>query len=144
MFKSMIAFWEMSESDLKTFVIVLGTVCALALIVAVILAVRIVKGNKGKVAVSKEDKVQTASEYLEEMEMRGEFMVLARNVIYSVGVEGQIAAGKYLLENTIDSEPDFNVRFNGLVKEFHSGDTVYLAAGDTICGVSTSIMIKRV
>lgn len=144
MLKSMIAFWEMSESDLKTFVIVLGTVCALALIVAVILAVRIVKGNKGKVAVSKEDKVQTASEYLEEMEMRGEFMVLARNVIYSVGVEGQIAAGKYLLENTIDSEPDFNVRFNGLVKEFHNGDTVYLAAGDTICGVSTSIMIKRV
>ena len=104
MLKSMIAFWEMSESDLKTFVIVLGTVCALALIVAVILAVRIVKGNKGKVAVSKEDKVQTASEYLEEMEMRGEFMVLARNVIYSVGVEGQIAAGKYLLENTIDTD----------------------------------------
>lgn len=139
-------FLALDESGLETYVTILAVVCAIALIVAIALAVYIIRGNKGKLK-TKEDKgerVQTASEYLEEMEMRGEFYVLARNVIYSAGAQGQISTGKYIVESSIESEEKFNVRFNGLVREFSKDDSIYLAEGDTISGVSNSILIKKV
>lgn len=70
-------------------------------------------------------------------------IVLSRNVIYSAGFNGQIGAGKYVLLSADKSTDKFNVRFNGLVKEYSSGDTLFLADGDTISPVSGSVVLSK-
>ena len=69
-----------------------------------------------------------------------EHLVLARNVIAAVGHEGQIAAGTYAL-SAADGEEAFNLRLNGLVREYHNGDTVTLTDGDTLCPVSGAVIV---
>lgn len=70
-------------------------------------------------------------------------IVMSRNVIYSVGLDGQMRSGKYTLTNADNSADKFNVRVNGLVREYANGDTVALANGDTISPVSGSVVLSK-
>lgn len=70
-------------------------------------------------------------------------IVLSRNVVYSAGLNGQIGTGRYALLSADDSTDKFNVRLNGLVQEYSSGDTVVLADGDTISPVSGSVILSK-
>ena len=69
-------------------------------------------------------------------------LVMSRNVIYSVGVDGQLKAGKYTLECAHDATAKFNARINGLVREYEGGDVVTLTDGDTVSPVSCSVIIS--
>ena len=71
-------------------------------------------------------------------------LVMTRNVIYSVGLNGKIRAGKYVLTNADESDGKFNVRFNGLVKEYANGDVLTLTDGDTLSPVSGSVVLAPV
>lgn len=71
-------------------------------------------------------------------------LVMPRNVIYSVGLNGQIRVGKYELTSADESIFKFNVRFNGLVKEYANGDVLTLTDGDTISPVSGSVVLTPV
>lgn len=71
-------------------------------------------------------------------------LVMSRNVIYSVGLNGQIRVGKYLLTSADESVFKFNVRFNGLVKEYANGDVLTLTDGDTISPVSGAVVLAPV
>ena len=64
-----------------------------------------------------------------------------RNVIYSVGLDGKLNVGKYTLENADGASDKFNMRVNGLVREYESGDIITLADGDTISPVSGAVVI---
>ena len=103
-------------------------------------------GKKGKAKdtaqqpVEQQDTLSQEQEYLEANEI-GE-IVMSRNVIYSAGQDGQLKAGKYLLKAADSSADKFNVRYNGLVKEYVSGDVVTLTDGDTISPVSGSVVIS--
>lgn len=68
-------------------------------------------------------------------------IVMPRNVMYAVGAEGQIVSGKYVLKSAEDSADKFNLRFNGLVKEYKNGVTLLLSDGDTLCAVSGSVSV---
>lgn len=72
------------------------------------------------------------------------FINLPRNVTFSVGENktNPIKAGRYLLKSAIEGEKGgLNVRYNGLVKEFKSGDKITLGEGDSICCVSASAVL---
>ena len=84
-----------------------------------------------------------AEDYLEEMEMIGDNLVLARNVVYNVGTNGQIETGKYVLRSAIEGETTFNVRYNGLVREVEDGTIIVLGEGDSIACVSHSMLITK-
>ena len=71
-------------------------------------------------------------------------LVMSRNVIYSAGVNGQLKTGEYALSNADSTAGKFNVRLNGLVREYVNGDVVMLADGDTISPVSGSVIIRIV
>ena len=71
-------------------------------------------------------------------------LIMSRNVIYSAGTDGQLKTGKYVLESADSSVDKFNVRYNGLVKEYQNGDILVLADGDTISPVSGSVVLNKV
>lgn len=70
-------------------------------------------------------------------------VVLSRNVVYSAGFDGQIKAGKYSLQSADESEDKFNLRYNGLVKEYANGDVLTLADGDTLSPVSGAVVLNK-
>lgn len=72
---------------------------------------------------------------------RGE-IVMSRNVIYSAGIDGQIKSGKYLMKSADGATDKFNVRVNGLVREYESGDVVILSDGDTLSPVSGAVLLS--
>lgn len=70
-------------------------------------------------------------------------LIMSRNVIYSAGADGNVREGKYILHSADGSEDKFNLRYNGLVKEYQDGDTVTLADGDTLSPVSGSVILNK-
>lgn len=104
-------------------------------------------GKKGRV---KKDNQQTSEqqdtltqeqEYLEVNDTNE--IVMSRNVIYSVGMDGQLKEGQYELKNADSTNTKFNVRLNGLVREYVNGDIVVLTDGDTISPVSGSVLLAK-
>lgn len=84
--------------------------------------------------------IEREQAYLEANEQG--YIVMSRNVVYSAGLNGQLSAGQYVMESADSKDDKFNVRVNGLVSEYQSGDLLTLADGDTISPVSGSVIIK--
>ena len=70
-------------------------------------------------------------------------IVLSRNVVYSAGLNGKFVAGKYVVASADDATTKFNMRVNGLVREYESGDMLTLADGDTVSPVSVSVLLTK-
>ncbi|MEG1705972.1 MAG: hypothetical protein RR086_03685 [Clostridia bacterium] len=109
----------------------------------------IIAVNKTKKKKRLEDEVaelarqeETEMGQLQQEVEKGNCLVLSRNVIYAVGVNGSVNAGSYILKSTVQSVTKFNVRYNGLVSEFCAETPIILAEGDTICGVSHSLVLQ--
>lgn len=68
------------------------------------------------------------------------FNTIARNVTYTVGKNGQIACGQYVLRSATDKD-SMNIRYNGLVKEYPNDTKFVLGEGDSICCVSDTLVI---
>ena len=141
------AFFQLVQTD-KIIVIVALSVLVVGLIGAVVAIIRTLKKYKYTTKTERKkmegSSVEIAAEdYLEEMEMIGDSLVLARNVVYNVGEGGQIEEGKYVLRSAIEGETDFNVRYNGLVREVNDGTIIVLAEGDSIACVSHSMLITK-
>ena len=71
-------------------------------------------------------------------------VVMSRNVVYAAGADGQLKAGEYVLKNADGSSDKFNLRYNGLVREYTNGDRVVLADGDTLSPVSGTVVATLV
>lgn len=141
------AFFQLSQNDLTIIVVALG-VLVVGLIAAVIAIATTLKKYKYTTKTERKkmegsDYLVSADDYLEEMEMDGDNLVLARNVVYNVGENGQIQTGKYVLRSAIQGETAFNVRHNGLVREVADGTIVVLGEGDSIACVSHAMLIIK-
>lgn len=136
-------FFDGDASVLPTVLIALGIAFAVVVIAVLLykLISSVVKNKKAKTEQRFEQAVEDAAER-KIMEKRNEYLVMSRGVVYNVGVEGEIAIGKYVLKNATESETSFNLRFNGLVEHHANGDVLTLGAGDTLCAVSDSVLIK--
>lgn len=129
---------------------IVGGICgAIAAVLGIVILVRYNRRNKAKSGKQSEQQVEQQQdtltqeqEYLEAND-KGQ-LVMTRNVIYSVGLNGQIRAGKYVLTNADESDGSFNVRFNGLVKEYANGVALTLTDGDTLSPVSDSVVLAPV
>ena len=141
------AFFQLTQPD-NVIIIVALCVLVVGLLGAIIAVVSTLKKYKYTTKTERKkmegSSVEIAAEdYLEEMEMVGDNLVLARNVIYNVGESGQIECGKYVLRSAIEGETEFNVRYNGLVREVTDGTIIVLNEGDSIACVSHSMLITK-
>lgn len=136
-------FFFKNLETLEIVLIALG-IAFVAVVVGVVLYKVIKSAVKNKKAAN-EQRLQEAVENTAErliVERRGDYLVMSRNTTYKVGIDGEIAIGKYVLKNAVESESEFNLRLNGLVENHKNGDIVTLGAGDTLCAVSDSVLIK--
>lgn len=69
------------------------------------------------------------------------FITVPRNVTYTVGENGQIKPGAYIMRNAVDASKEFNVRYNGLVNQYKNETKITLGEGDSICCVSGSLVV---
>lgn len=126
----------------NTSVIIIAAVVAAAIVIGIIADVVSSRRRKKKQA---EEQLQTRVEQgvrQKLMEMRNEYLVMARGETYTVGVNGQIAPGKYLLKNSVEGGGDFNLRYNGFAQPYPDGTVLTLGAGDSLCALSASVLIK--
>ncbi|MCM1194921.1 MAG: hypothetical protein NC099_00240 [Corallococcus sp.] len=141
-----------NKTALMWVAIVAVVLAVIALLVKIIMTARHAKavknsgennGEEKKVTPqSVEDSAEEEQVYLEVNE-RG-YIVIPRNVMQSVGIDGKIREGRYKLESAEKNSGKFNVRVNGLVKEYSDGDELVLTDRDTVCPVSGAILIKRI
>ncbi len=141
------AFFNAAQPD-KVIIVAALCILAVGLIGAVVAVLTTLKKYKYTTKTERKkmegsNVVVTAEEYLEEMEMRGDDVVLARNVVYNVGENGQISVGKYVMRSAIEGETLFNVRYNGLVREVEDGTIIILGEGDSIACVSHSMLLIK-
>lgn len=140
------AYFEANPNIANTVLIAIGI--ALIVGVLVVLTIKIVKAVRDARRARQEGLRLQHQQEIDQgvqralLEIRNEYLVMARNTTYVVGPEGEIAIGKYLLTNSVSNETTFNVRLNGLVRQFSNGDIVMLNGGDTICPVSGAVLIK--
>lgn len=123
-------------------VLVSAVIGLLALGIHTVLQAR--KAKKGSAESADTDENLSADEDYNALDdVPSDEIVIPRNVVYSVGLNGQIRIGKYVVSSADDSTSKFNMRVNGLVREYTSGDMFTLADGDTISPVSGSVVLKR-
>ena len=138
------AFFFFKNLDTLTIVFIALGIAFVAVVLGVVLYKLVRSVIKNKKAHKSEQFDQAVNNAVERkiLEMRNEYLVMSRGVTYSVGADGEIAMGKYVLKNAVESQNSFNLRLNGLVEQRNNGDVVTLGAGDTLCAVSGSVLIK--
>lgn len=115
-------------------------VAALALVIAVLIAV-VVNLTRKKADPRKNLEVQQPEFAEPKLNKQNEmFITIARNVTATVGVNGQIRPGSYLIRSATNDKT-MNVRYNGLVKQYNGESKITLGEGDTICCVSDGLVI---
>ena len=69
-------------------------------------------------------------------------IILNQNTPVTVSKDGEVKPGKYILLSTDENQDSFNVRIGIYVKEYKHKQEVVLAEGDTICAVSSNIILR--
>lgn len=69
-------------------------------------------------------------------------IILNQNTPVTVSKDGEVKPGKYILLSTDENQDTFNVRIGIYVKEYKHNQEVVLAEGDTICAVSSNIILR--
>ena len=69
-------------------------------------------------------------------------VILKVGETYTVSKQGPIKPGKYTLLTTNDDNTAFNIRRSSLVREYHHGDSIVLAEGDSITAVSHTVILR--
>ena len=78
------------------------------------------------------------------LEIRGEYFVLKKGETYSVGEDGQLKEGKYLLKNADAAFSQFSGEVCGAEKTFEGQIDLQFATGDTFRCISGDILIKPI
>lgn len=115
-------------------------VVGLLAIVAVYYLVVLIKNKR---LIKKVEKQEETIEVLQaKLERAEDGFVLPRNLVYNVTKDAEIHPGKWQIVSGMSGIDEFNVRHNGYVRNFKSGDFISFAEGDTISAVSTNIVVK--
>ena len=140
-------FFQAGKNDTLIIVVAL-CVLVLGLTAAIIAIVRTLKNYRYTTKAERQkmegsDQEVSADEYLEEMEVTKDGVVLVRNVVYKVGDDGQIEEGTYLLRSAIEGETEFVVRHNSTEITVDEQATLTLKCDDTIVCVSFAMLITK-
>lgn len=145
------AFFEVNKQLMNVVLIALGALLVLGFLAVV--AYKMARANAAakrakQAQPDKEQNVQPQADGSEDFVAQQEGaicnqqLVMARNVTYKVGIDGEIAIGSYVLKNATTGEEEFNLRLNGLAGRYHNGQVITLGAGDTVCALSTSVVLQ--
>ena len=70
-------------------------------------------------------------------------IVLSKGTTYTAGTKrDELKPGKYTILTAAEGINGFNIRLNGFVREYKHNSAIILGEGDTICPVSTSIVLR--
>ena len=69
-------------------------------------------------------------------------IILNQNTPVTVTAVGQVKPGKYILISTDANTSSFNIRVGIYVREYKHNQEIVLAEGDTICAVSSSVILR--
>ena len=69
-------------------------------------------------------------------------IILNQNTPVTVTTAGQVKPGKYILISTDANTSSFNIRVGIYVREYKHNQEIVLAEGDTICAVSSSVILR--
>lgn len=127
------------DSAIKVVMLIVIVIIALVIAEKIIVAIHNAKKKKQEKQIEQRIEQEVERRI---METRNEYLVMPRNVIQTASAEGQLVAGRYILVSGESGQTSFNVRLNGLVREYNDGDIVALADNDTICPVSGTVLIK--
>lgn len=138
----LLAFIDDNSKRIILWVVLVAAVLGLiALLLHTLIIYRRNKNNNGAASVTDNGGNEALSEDADDVQFAADQIVMSRNVIYSVGVDG-LKAGQYTLSAADTSADKFNVRVNGLVREYSDGDVLVLTEGDTVSPVSGSVVIS--
>lgn len=84
--------------------------------------------------------VKREGEVVQTLAVRGEFFIMVCGVAYSVGEDGQLRSGKYVLRG--DGYDEFCVKVNDEERQCNVDEMVELNDGDTIVAVTCDTLIK--
>lgn len=68
--------------------------------------------------------------------------ILAQNTPVEVAPDGELKPGKYIVLSTDENQDRFNIRVGIYVREYHHNQEIVLADGDTVCAVSSSVILR--
>lgn len=68
--------------------------------------------------------------------------LLKRGVVYVAKEEEILLPGKYSVLCAEDDIHKFNIRLNGLVREYQDNDTIIIKEGEEICSVSHTTILR--
>lgn len=143
----MLNLLSFSEDTINTVIIIVG----IALIVgtAILLAFYLTREIKRLKADRAEGlkngpTLITADELGEPMFVKGDFTVLSKNVIYTVGENAHILPGKYLAKSSVSSDEEFVVLRSGEQHEYKNGSEIELSAGETVCALNKNLHVKSI
>jgi len=141
------AFFNLAQTD-NVIIVVALSVLAVGVIGAVAAVLTTLKRYKYTTKTERQkmqgsDEQISADDYLEEIEMRGDSLVLVRNVVYKVGQDGQLEEGTYTLRSAIEGETEFQVRHNDTTNWVQDGTSITLAQGDSIACLTHSMLVIK-
>jgi hypothetical protein len=84
----------------------------------------------------------TADDICEELEERGDFLVLVGNVTYAVGVNAQLLPAHYIFRAAVEGATTFALRHNGETAVYTDDTDINLKEGDTICAVGNAVLVR--
>lgn len=128
----------------------LSALLAIALLVLLIVIITKIK-NKGVVIVddiddtnqSRKTKHEISSPSSEDIIKINDAFILERGKKYSIGINGDLTPGKYLMIINEKDAITFNLQQNGFIKEHENNSTIILNEGETIISLTNSISLKE-
>ena len=72
---------------------------------------------------------------------KGDF-ILEQGRTYTAVKDGALLPGTYTLLAAGDATKSFKIRAGGYVRDYHHGDSLVLADGDTVCAVSCNVILR--
>lgn len=130
---------SIEPKDTLTWILLALAVVALGgLITKVIATYRSAKQRQEQMDAARRE--QQIADTLRLLEIKGEYLEMQQGIEYSVGNEGQIKEGRYVLKSA-NENGKLTVRLNGQIREFYDGEVVTLTDGDVICPTD-AVLIK--
>lgn len=119
---------------------ILWIIVAIVAIAAIYYLVLVIRNKKLNKKVEKQE--EAIAELQEKLERAEDGFVLPRNLVYNVTKDAEIHPGRWQIVSGMSGLDEFNIRHNGYVRNFKSGDFLSFAEGDTISAVSTNIVVR--
>ncbi|MDR2828358.1 MAG: hypothetical protein LBV51_02935 [Acholeplasmatales bacterium] len=136
----------------KTQIVIIILLCvSVVILVTAIIIYILTKKNKKDRKVSKSSNVEivnntrytdTKKDGVSNIKYTPGDNLLTLGVTYTISKEGPLLPGKYTIYTAVETQKRFNLRVNGIVREYNSETIIVLAENDTVNPVNCNIILR--